>query len=65
MTRDNVIQFLNFTYTCAKMTAQDEIQIQDEIAQLESRLHEAKARLSALGASNPAIPCKSTRLIMY
>lgn len=56
MTRDNVIQFLNFTYTCAKMTAQDEIQIQDEIAQLESRLHEAKARLSALGASNPAIP---------
>ncbi|OPB37341.1 UreF urease accessory protein [Trichoderma guizhouense] len=40
------------------MTAQNEIQIQDEIAQLESRLHEAKARLSALGGSNPAIPSR-------
>ncbi|KAL7915119.1 hypothetical protein GGI35DRAFT_436106 [Trichoderma velutinum] len=40
------------------MTVQYEIQIRDEIAQLESRLQEAKARLSALDASNPAIPLR-------
>ncbi|KAL7945540.1 hypothetical protein V8C42DRAFT_323446 [Trichoderma barbatum] len=40
------------------MASQDEIQIQDEIALLESRLHEAKARLSALNSSNPGLPSR-------
>lgn len=40
------------------MASQDEIE--SEIALLESRLHEAKARLSALNpSSTPSIPCKS------
>lgn len=44
-------------HTMASQTTEDEIQ--DEIALLESRLNEAKARLSALHPSPAAaVPCK-------